>query len=90
MKYPKESKLCCSNCKGKGYILVKSEDFLSRRPIMKSVRMRNKIRQLAKDNDLKELSLREIGKLVGIKHAETVKYHLSKIEQIGWNMEKIK
>lgn len=40
-----------------------------------------KILKLAEKKNLSKLSLREIGKFVGIKHPQTVQYHLNKLQR---------
>lgn len=38
---------------------------------------------LAEQHDLSSLSLRQIAKMAGIEHAQTVKYHLGKLVEVG-------
>lgn len=49
-----------------------------------------KLLQLTLSHNLGSLSLRQIGDLIGQKHAQTVKYHLEQLEKggyIAWNRE---
>lgn len=41
------------------------------------------ILRLAQTHDITKLSLRQIGRIVGAKHAQQVKFHLSKLQQDG-------
>ena len=86
-KYPRESKLQCPTCLGDGYVLLKNYHAL--RYFGKYTDLRNKIRKLGK-RKVAELSLRELGREIGYPnmHPSTAKHHLSRIEKMGWRMEK--
>jgi ribosomal protein L44E len=87
MKYPKKAKICCPNCEGKGYVEVTSDQLLPRSPYLRRQDMReirNKLRKLNSERALDGLSLRKIGKLIGINSPQQVKHHLLMIDKLGW------
>lgn len=91
-KYPKQTKICCPMCEGKGHLEIKYQDLMPRSPYLgnqETKKIRNKLRQFNADGKLKELSLRSIGALIGITSAQQVKHHLLQLDKLGWDkMEK--
>lgn len=87
-KYPTEVKICCPKCNGRGYLVIKSSDYTKRGykspRTRKSILLRNKMRKFGKEKTNK-FSLRELGRKFGVNGPESIKFHLDKIEQSGWN-----
>ncbi len=85
--YPKTAKLCCPRCNGMGFILVNNMSFRDVTGFLNNKQtkeIRNNLRKLKKQGLLEGLSLRKIGKLIGIRSAQIVKHHLLMTEKIGW------
>lgn len=86
--YKKEAKLCCPHCEGKGYLIITSDDLRRRIGYTGNYgtkEIRNNLRKLKKEGKLEKLSLRSIGKLIGLNSAQQVKHHLLQLDKIGWN-----
>lgn len=87
-KYPKEAKIHCPHCDGKGYMLIKSEDLKQKSPYLgnrETKELRNRLRVLNEKGHLDGLSLRSIGKLIGINSAQQVKHHILMLSKLGWD-----
>lgn len=89
MEYPKQAKLECPYCQGKGHIKVDVRDLLTEKRTMKSISVRNKIRKLRMrlGEEFDEMTLRQIGEQIGIKAPQSVKHHLNMIKKYGWEFE---
>lgn len=84
MKYPKKAKVCCPRCEGKGYLVMGADVHLTNGG-RRTIDMRNKLRKLAKKHNFDEMSLRQIGELAGIPHAQTVSLQIKAINKTGWD-----
>ena len=51
--------------------------------------IQEKIIELSQKYDLKKMGLRQIGRLIGVEHPQTIKYHLKKLGLIDKNKETI-
>ena len=87
MKYPRKTKLECPKCGGKGYMIIRSMDFLTNYTL-RYAELRNKIRKIGRKN-IQKMSLRQIAKEVGMfpPSAQRIKHHLLQVEKYGWNKE---
>ena len=85
--FPTSAKLCCPRCDGKGFIEITAKDIFYRKNQTangeKCRRWRNEIRKIGKEM-VSNMSLRQIGALIGTKSPQQVKHHLVMIETNGW------
>jgi hypothetical protein len=83
-QYPKEAKIECPRCEGKGYLHVDATNIV--RTNERGIGMRNKIRELGEEK-AKSMSLRSLAKAIGSEmKAQSMKYQIRKIDDIGWDM----
>lgn len=85
-KYPRNARLECPSCNGKGYVDVTS--YHGFRYNTKYAALRNDIRKMGK-KAVYDMTLRQLAAKLGLKNnsAQSAKHHLSQVEKMGWDLE---